>query len=107
MYVIYEDKKSIFDHIKLHKLRQYDIKFEEKKKELLDNIPQILTTFTENDELSRNFIKTHLGFDDKLIDELKTNLNFIRDYMREKYPQHFVNFFYSFLLILFFLGNFQ
>ena len=90
MYIIYEDKKSINDHIKLHKLSHYDIKLEEKKKELLDNIPQVLTNSVQNDLVSLSFYKNNLFFNDDSVYELQNFYKAIVDYIQENYPEHFV-----------------
>ena len=63
MYIVYSDKQSIVNHVRLHKMHHYNFKFEEGKKELMDNIPQILTVWTQFDDITEYFSKKFLGND--------------------------------------------
>ena len=61
MYIVYSDKQSIVNHVRLHKMHHYNFKFEKGKKDIMDNIPQILTTWTQFDDITQYFSKTFLG----------------------------------------------
>lgn len=91
MFIKYEDKKSVYDHIKFKKLHHYNHKFEEAKKEMLDNIPQIITTWTEYDEVTEYFLLKNLNFNRQITVQRLNELNlFVNDFVKEKYPDHYV-----------------
>ena len=89
MYNIYKDKKPILDHVKLHKMHHYNNKFEESKREILENIPQIMTGWTEYDDET-----IYLSVKGLFIESTGEE-NFIHSWMlhfiQNKHPQHFVN----------------
>ena len=103
MYVVYSDKQSIVNHVRLHKMNHYNFKFEEGKKELMDNIPQILTTWTQFDDITEYFSKTFLGNDVVNTKEREIVFHkYILDYMKKNHPVHFVRkFFFKFYSIFY------
>jgi len=99
MYIVYSDKQSIVNHVRLHKMHHYNFKFEEGKKELMENIPQILTTWTQFDDITQYFSKTILGNLNTPFKEIEQKfLKFILDYIQKKHPEHFVRKFFKKIL---------
>ena len=95
MYIVYSDKQSIVNHLRLHKMHHYNFKFEEGKKELMDNIPQILTVWTQFDDITQYFSKTFLGNSNTHFKEIEQKFfKFILDYIQKKHPEHFVRKFF-------------
>ena len=99
MYIVYSDKQSIVNHVRLHKMHHYNFKFEEGKKELMDNIPQILTVWTQFDDITQYFSRTILGNSNTPFKEMEQELlKFILDYIQKKHPEHFVRKFFKKIL---------
>lgn len=99
MFVAHEDKKPVFDHIKYHKLHHYNVKVEDGKKEIMDNIPDMLTTHTEFDD-ETNYLMI------KLLDVGRVNANegvklihnYLLNYFEKNHPQHYVCFYIFYFL---------
>ncbi len=87
---MYDDKQSILDHVRYHKLHHYNIKFDETKREILDYIPQVLTVPSQYDDITINFGENSLGFQIKDKEEEKLFFDFIMKYIIEKHPEHAV-----------------
>jgi len=99
MYIVYSDKQSIVNHVRLHKMHHYNFKFEKGKKDIMDNIPQILTTWTQFDDITQYFSKTFLGNSNTPFKEMEQELlKFILDYIQKKHPEHFVRKFFKKIL---------
>ena len=89
MYAIVKDKQPILDHVKLHKMHHYNNKFEEKKREMLENIPQIMTSLSSFDDETIYFSKMGLSIDSKdLESEVHKSVSY---YLKINHPNHFVN----------------
>jgi len=90
LYIMYDDKKSVMDHVKLHKMHHYNIKFEETQREVLDNFPQVLTIPFLFDDETIYYGHKYLGIDWKVVEEDRKFLKFILQYIKENHFQHYV-----------------
>ena len=97
MYLKYENKQEIVDHVRLHKMHVYDVKFpyDAKRKELIwDMNPQILTSQNVFDDETNYFGEEYLDFlppGEILANEKELNLYFFKC-VKERYPQHYVSY---------------
>ena len=107
MYIRYDNKQEIVDHVRLNKMSVYDIKFpyDEARKEYLTlGCPQILTSSSEFDKTTNYFGEYYI---DLLVDNTLGNEKELHTYfmlvLKEKYPKHFV--IYQFFLLKIFSFN--
>lgn len=89
MYLSYEDNKSVIDHVRLHKLHHYNNKLEQSKKELIENVPQILTVWTQYDDVTDYFSVAMCDVQRTRSTDRELHLHAMK-YISEKYPQHSV-----------------
>lgn len=89
IYLKYEDNQSVLDHVRYHKMHHYNNKIEITKKQVVENMPQTLTTYTEYDEVTEYLSNDILFFPISNNNEKRIH-KFVLKYFQENYPEHYV-----------------